>query len=36
LSPVDFENNTLSDEGPSGFTPIPPIVSTTPTAAIAA
>jgi len=36
LSPADFENSTLSDTGPSGFTPTPPIVSTTPTAAHAA
>jgi len=36
LSPADFENNTLSDTGPSGFTPISPIMSTTSTAAHAA
>ncbi len=36
LSPADFENNTLRDTGPSGFTPTSPIVSTTPIAAAAA
>ncbi len=36
LSPADFENSTLSDTGPTGFTPTPPIVSTTSTAAHAA
>ncbi len=36
MSPADFENSTLSDTGPTGFTPTPPIVSTTPTAAHAA
>ena len=33
LSPVDFENSTLSDDGPSGFTPTPEIEFTALTAA---
>ncbi len=36
LSPVDFENSTLSDTGPSGSTTTPTIEFTTPTAAVAA
>jgi putative transposase len=36
LSPVDFENSTLSDTGPSGSTTTPTIELTTPTAAHAA
>jgi len=35
-SPVDFENSTLSDTGPTGFDPTSPTEFTTPTAAHAA
>jgi len=35
-SPVDFENSTLGDTGPSGATPTPTTVFTTSTAAVAA
>ena len=35
-SPVDYENSTLGDTGPTGFDPTPPVEFTTPTAATAA